>query len=386
MDYLARCHAVLQAGEPAVDIGVEMGGDYPRRALTPDKLVDRLPGLMGSKGVERERRRIKNAGQPQREQPAGVRASANIPDPSDWLDPLRGYKYDSVPPEMMSRKGYAFVHRTNDPPWTDTDLSSKGLARDFEPIDGLAWNHRRGDGWDAYFVSNQQDTQRTVDLSLRATGDAVEVWDPASGARRRVDASGTQRTKLTLELAPGQSQFVVLRERTASPPLAASTKLAGVRGPWRVAFTPAIGDTPPTRRLNELDDLSDQSDLQNFVGEARYETTFSIDELHRTETVALQFGGATALAEVSVNGIACGVAWTAPWQVDVTHALRAGENQLTIITPSTWKNRLVAERDLPEAERAAWTSAPVRTANNDPTPFGLHGPVQLVIEQPPTNH
>lgn len=383
IDYLSRCQAVLQAGEPVVDVTVEID-DYPRRALTPDKLVDRLPGLMGAEGVERERRRITYAGQPQREQPAGVRASANIPDPGEWLDPLRGYKYDSIPPEMMGRKGHAFVHRANDPPWTEADLSSNGLARDFEPIDGVAWNHRRGDGWDAYFVSNQQDTQRTVDLSLRATGGVVEVWDPASGVRRRIDAKGSQRTKLTLVLAPGQSQFVVLRERTASPRLATSTKLAEIRGPWQVTFAPTVGDTPPSRSLSELGDLSDQTDLRNFVGEARYEATFSIDELPTTRTIWLQVAGAAALAEVSVNGVDCGVAWTAPWRVDVTPALRAGENQLVITTPSTWKNRLVAEQQLPEAERAAWTSAPVRLANNNLTHLGLLGPVQIMIEQPAT--
>jgi hypothetical protein len=384
MDYLARCHAVLQAGEPIVDVAVEMNSDYPRRALTPDKLVDRLPGLMGVGAVGREIRRLFNEGQPQREQPAGVRASANIPDPGDWLDPLRGYKYDSVPPELINASRYAFTHRTNGPPWTESDLTPRGVERDFESIDGVAWNHRQGYGWDAYFVSNQQDTQRRLDLSLRATGETVEVWDPNTGVRRQVVASSAGRTQLALELAPGQSQFIVLRKRSVAPRLNKPTKLAAISGPWQVAFASAVGQTPTARTLGELGDLTAQDDLRDFVGEVRYETTFDLETAPMGKPVWLEVGGAAALAEVQVNGIDCGVAWTAPWQVDVSHALRTGENQLVIVTPSTWKNRLAAEQELPEAERAAWTSAPVRLANNNLTHLGLLGPVQLLIEQPAT--
>lgn len=384
MDYLARCHAVLQAGEPVVDVAIEMSGGYPRRALTPDKLVDHMPGLMGAEGVERERRRLANEGQPQREQPAGVRASANIPDPGEWLDPLRGYKYDSVPPELIDASRYAFTHRTSDPPWTENDLTTRGVERDFESIDGVAWNHRQGDGWDAYFVSNQQDTQRTLNLSLRATGETAEVWDPNTGVRRQVVASGAGRTKLELELAPGQSQFIILRKESAAPRFSKPTKLVTINGPWQVVFTPTVGKNPTARTLGELGDLTAQDDLRDFVGEVRYETSFDMGTASMTGPVWLEVGGAAALAELQVNGVDCGVAWTAPWRFDVTNALRAGENQLVIVTPSTWKNRLAAEQELPEAERAAWTSAPIRLANNNLTHLGLLGPVQLLIEQPAT--
>ncbi len=382
MDYLARCQAVLQAGAPVVDVAVLTGDDIPRRSLMPDKLVDRLPGLIGAEGVEREQQRLANAGQPQRELPAGVRASATIPDPGDWLDPLRGYKYDSVPADSSGREKYRFVHRAADPPWDCSDLASQGIPRDFEPAEGVAWNHRRGLGWDAYFVTNQTDSQRTLGLSLRATGAAVEVWDPNLGVRRRVDADVAERTDLSLGFAPSQSLLVVVRQRSDSELRSEPTALCTVQGPWRLEFSPAVGARPPDRVLTDLKDLTSFEDLVDFVGEVHYMTAFNFEELPTGATAWLDVGGAAALAEVRVNGVDCGVAWTAPWRVDVTRALRRGKNRLAIVTPSTWKNRLVAERELPEAARAAWTSAPVRVANDDPTPLGLFGPVQLLIEQP----
>jgi hypothetical protein len=382
MDYLARCHAVLQAGETVVDVAVSTDDDYPRRSLTPDKLIDRLPGLMGAEGVEREKLRLANAGQPQRELPAGVRASANIPDPGEWLDPLRGYKYDSLPSSMLDEERYAFANKSADPTWDRRDLASAGVPRDFEPIDGIAWNHRKGTDWDTYFVTNQRTSPRTLDLSLRATGAEVEVWDPNTGDRRRVNADVAERTELSLDFAPAQSLLVVVRDSSDAALRSEPTTHFDIRGPWRVAFSPVVGATPPARSLTQLNDLTSFDDLNDFVGEARYETDFDSPSLPSDAKAWIDIGAAAALAEVRVNGVNCGVAWTAPWRVNVTPALRAGRNELTITTSSTWKNRLVAERELPAADRVAWTSAPVRVANNNATPLGLFGPVRLLIEQP----
>jgi len=45
MEYIQRCQAMLQQGNPVVDIAVYTGEEFPRRALTPDRLADILPGL-----------------------------------------------------------------------------------------------------------------------------------------------------------------------------------------------------------------------------------------------------------------------------------------------------------------------------------------------------
>ncbi|MCA9239919.1 MAG: hypothetical protein KDA37_06960, partial [Planctomycetales bacterium] len=76
MDYFARCGAVLQQGRPVADIAVWTSDDLPRRSLTPDRLTNDLPGLFAPQTLALQRRRIENHGQPQREMPHGVRASA----------------------------------------------------------------------------------------------------------------------------------------------------------------------------------------------------------------------------------------------------------------------------------------------------------------------
>ena len=51
----------------------------------------------------------------------------------------------------------------------------------------------------------------------------------------------------------------------------------------------------------------------------------------------------TGVAHVYVNGIDCGVVWCAPWEVDVSAALRKGENEIEIRYTNNWYNRLVGD-------------------------------------------
>ncbi|MDQ8179136.1 glycosyl hydrolase [Pelagicoccus sp. SDUM812005] len=96
VEYLSRCQALLQLGEPVVDIAVFAGEERPARALLPDRVLGVLPGLAGEARLHEEFERLANAGNKLREEPKGVKASAGISDLSDWCDPLSGYTYESL--------------------------------------------------------------------------------------------------------------------------------------------------------------------------------------------------------------------------------------------------------------------------------------------------
>ncbi|MFV0606472.1 MAG: glycosyl hydrolase [Niabella sp.] len=101
IDYLTRVSAMLQQGKPVADIAVFIGEEVPRRSILPDRLVNTLPGVFGEKRVAEEKLRLENIGQPQRTIPAGVTHSANMADPENWTDALRGYKYDCFNPNVL---------------------------------------------------------------------------------------------------------------------------------------------------------------------------------------------------------------------------------------------------------------------------------------------
>ena len=102
VDYAIRCQDLLQQGKPVTDIAVFTGEELPRRSVLPDRLVQTLPGIFGKDVVAAERKRLANAGEPLRQIPSGVTHSANMADPENWVNPLRGYAYDSFNPDVLS--------------------------------------------------------------------------------------------------------------------------------------------------------------------------------------------------------------------------------------------------------------------------------------------
>ena len=103
VQYLQRCQAMLQMGKPVVDVAVFTGEEVPRRAVLPDRLVNTLPGIFGEDVLNSEAKRLANVGEPLHTIPDGVVSSANMAEPQNWVDPLRGYTYDSFNRDALLR-------------------------------------------------------------------------------------------------------------------------------------------------------------------------------------------------------------------------------------------------------------------------------------------
>ena len=103
VDYLQRCQTLLQMGKPVIDVAVFTGEETPRRSITPDRLVNVLPGIFGADVVASEAKRLQNVGEPLHVIPDGVTSSANMAEPQNWVNPLRGYAYDSFNRDALLR-------------------------------------------------------------------------------------------------------------------------------------------------------------------------------------------------------------------------------------------------------------------------------------------
>ena len=68
--------------------------------------------------------------------------------------------------------------------------------------------------------------------------------------------------------------------------------------------------------------------------------------------------------------------WRPPFRVDVTKAVKQGENQLEVMVVNSWRNRLIGDRELPEDKRLTRTNINV-TKDWKLEPSGLLGPVSL---------
>jgi len=251
----------------------------------------------------------------------------------------------------------------------------------------IAWTHRKGDDFDIYFVSNQANEQRLVNLSFRVSGRIPELWNPLTG---EVKTAGNYqikdgRTALSLQLAPSGSMFIVFK-KAAAQTTGNSTKnwpsakpVQVLKVSWQVQFDPAYGGPKQPAQFNNFEDWSQNKDdaIKYYSRTAVYTQTFNWND-KSDKSIWLDLGKVNNLAEVYVNGIYCGTAWTAPYRVNIAKALKPGVNQLKIAVTNTWANRIMGDHNLPEDKRVTWTNAPYRLEGKSLLPAGLLGPVTLV--------
>ena len=77
-----------------------------------------------------------------------------------------------------------------------------------------------------------------------------------------------------------------------------------------------------------------------------------------------------------VNGKSLGIVWKQPFRVNVTGAMKAGDNKLEIKVTNLWVNRLIGDQQ-PGANKITYTTMPFYQANSKLLPSGLMGPVKI---------
>ncbi|TCC90037.1 DNA-binding protein [Pedobacter frigiditerrae] len=500
VDYAIRTQELLQQGKPVVDIAVFTGEELPRRSVLPDRLVSTLPGLFGADVVEAEKKRLANFGEPLRSIPAGVSHSANMADPENWVNPLRGYAYDSFNPDVLSTAtvnngevvfasgasykvlvipgdmkmnpnyqymSYAAVkklvelvkagatiivgekplyqiglQKVNDSEFNGLvnqiwDGKFSEIKKDFkdnynstlekiigfgkvilapfkrssfidigiEPdlsvtqdctsemitfVENVAYTHRKAIDKDIYFISNQLKEERKVDFNFRIKDKIPVLFDAVSNQTIELKEwySFGESTSFRMNLVPNQSLFVIFEKSTTDTVYDIGNNwktfkpIQNLSTDWQVKFNPSYGGPSTPVEFKTLTDwaLNADSAIKYYSGTASYTKTFNFDG-KSTDKVWIDLGAFSSIAEVKINGIDCGTLWTAPFELEVSKALKQGENQIEIQVTNTWANRLIGDSKLPVDKRITNTTAPFRLGGKPLNPAGLFGPVTLKIEE-----
>ncbi len=250
--------------------------------------------------------------------------------------------------------------------------------------------HRTMPGADIYFVDNRSARPLETEASFRVTGRTAELFHPDTGAiTPAAFKTANGHTTVSLSLEPWGTIFVVFRhptkETTHILPKLTETNLATIGGAWDVRFEPRRqepGAQPTTLHLAQLDSWSDNSNnaVRYFSGYGTYtkHINASADWLKSGAPVMLDLGDVANLAEVSMNGKPLGTLWEAPFRVDVTSALRPGDNTLEIRVVNLWVNRLIGDAQPSANKKVTFTARNPYKANSPLVPAGLLGPVRIL--------
>jgi hypothetical protein len=300
-------------------------------------------------------------------------------------------------------------------------LKSHHVKPDVDPVPAnIDWLHRHIGKTDVYFLSDQDQDRGSVKVRLefRATGEP-EIWHTDTGRIERArdvapQANGT--TLVGVRLWSRDSVFVVFREHSAAP-IEKDLKDDGeseIAGPWTLRFPDGWG-APQSVKLPNLISWSkhENGEIKHFSGTATYTTKFTLDRGRVGNNTSLDLGDVQVMAEVKLNGKDLGLLWKPPYRVDVTDAIRAGENELAVRVTNLWVNRLIGDEAYPRLTKPSPTTRfsggigeiPEWVSGSEPkpqtqrksfatwrhykaddplVPSGLLGPVKLIfrVEQP----
>jgi hypothetical protein len=253
----------------------------------------------------------------------------------------------------------------------------------------VAWIHRRADDADIYFIASRSDRAQKSEIRFRVSGKEVELWHADTGTSEPAEySSADDRTTVSLNLSPRESVFVVFRRASSSSsralPRAQVTTLATITGPWTINFPADLG-APPALQLAELMSWTANADegVKYFSGTATYNKTVQAPRTwFRPGTkILLDLGTAYDVATVSINGRTLETLWKQPYAIDITRALKPGNNQLEIKVTNEWTNRIIGDRSASPGKKILNVPAPPPGAPGAVSalpPSGLIGPVTIV--------
>ena len=126
-------------------------------------------------------------------------------------------------------------------------------------------------------------------------------------------------------------------------------RLALDNNAWNITFRQS-STVSNTCSVTALEDWKDNADprIKYFSGTALYEGHFNWSMPRPDAHVFLDLGDVRQLAAVTLNGRDLGVIWKAPFRVNITDAVRAGDNRLEVRVANDWFNRFIGDEQLPD--------------------------------------
>ncbi len=234
-------------------------------------------------------------------------------------------------------------------------LSSMNIPADFKSANNtIRFGHRKTQDKNIYFVANRTDTFQTTTCSFRADG-KPELWMTTSGETRNISDFTVNNgiTTIPMEFFPFESFFVTFSEENISTQkgernFPVLNEIKTITGAWDVSFDPKWGG-PAEIKFDSLQDWTahEMRGIKYYSGIAKYKKKFSFNN-PEDKIYFVDLGEVHDIASVKLNGVSVGIVWCAPWRINISGALKEGNNELEIEIANRWINRLLGDQQEPD--------------------------------------
>ncbi|MCH5345639.1 MAG: glycosyl hydrolase family 2 [Muribaculaceae bacterium] len=239
-----------------------------------------------------------------------------------------------------------------------------------------------------YFIANlsPNDVDTVFPLAVEFTDAAI--FNPMTGEISGAEADGKN---VRLNLASGESTILLTSHSALGlEPKPVHEKPAKVidltPGRWELKF---VEEAPAVNRTFKLNGLSPWQILSPeaavTMGTGVYTTKVKIDKKDADMSWVLDLGDVRESARVFVNGEYIGTAWAVPYRLDIGHALKKGNNEITIEVTNLPANRIadldrrgIDWRIMKEINVVGLDYKPANYADWTPVPSGLNSTVKLL--------
>ena len=422
-DYLRRCQHLLQQGNYAADVCYFIGEDAPiMTGVRNPELPDGYSYDYINAEVILNRLSVKDG---KFVLPDGMTYSLMVLPPYNTMRPELLEKIESLvaqggkifgqaPEKSPSLQNFpesdAQVKALTDKMWGTRTKKIKPYHKGFV-VDGLKlqdalnqldivkdvqfdmevpvlWTHRTLPNMEIYFLTNQSEKEISFTPSFRVQGKQPQLWDALTGEVRVLNdfKENDGKTQLPITMKPLQSWFIVFSNDKSKNIKAGyatnfpkTEQIKKLKNNWEVNFHDKKNGPKQSINFPKLTDwtLHDNEKIKFYSGTATYKSNFEYSAKNVSDAIFIDLGKVGVMASVSINGKDIGTTWIAPYKLNITDALKKGNNSIEIEVVNVFRNRITGDKSLPKEKRSTWLLVDSVTPQEELVPSGLLGPVSL---------
>ncbi|MEN2284126.1 glycosyl hydrolase [Algoriphagus sp. SE2] len=227
-------------------------------------------------------------------------------------------------------------------------LEAMKIERETLVDSGLGFIRRKAEDGTYYFLVNHSASDIQQRILLNKESESVMILDPLTGKRGKLNAQLSEgKTSIPVYLKSGESVFIkVFNDKTnldipGWPDYSKSSNSLDISSSWKLSFVQGQPTLPETIQMEMIGPWTDRENekADDFSGQAIYSSEFNLSKTEGKQYL-MSFEKVYESAKIWINGEYAGAVWSIPYQLDITHQLKNGQNTIKIEVANLMANSI----------------------------------------------